>query len=287
MRRFLPAVALVLAGLLCFAAAAHANPRRTARALRSARIERQTEERRARWMRRSRSVGWPWQGALQNGVRLEPSPYVRWVGEYARAGHFYGTGELVALLERAALRVAVRLPGARLSVGELSRAHGGEIDGHGSHESGRDADIAFYMLDGRARPFDPWAFAAFDGNGEARAPNEGLRFDDARNWELVARLVTDPDARVQFIFVSNPIRGRLLAEARRRRAPRHVVDRAAMVLVQPAHGHPHRNHFHVRIYCPPADRPACRDRSPYWPWYPGPAPREADENIVAPGSSLP
>ena len=27
-------------------------------------------------------------------------------------------------------------------------------------------------------------------------------FDDARNWELVARLVADPDARVQYVFVA-------------------------------------------------------------------------------------
>jgi penicillin-insensitive murein endopeptidase len=166
------------------------------------------------------------------------------------------------------------LPGAKLSVGELSRPEGGEIDGHGSHESGRDADLSFYMSDWRGSPFTPWAFAAFEADGIARAPNAGLRFDDARNWELVARLVGDPDARVQFIFVSNPIRRRLLEEARRRRAPRSVVERAATVMVQPTHGHPHRNHFHVRIYCAPADRPSCRDRAPYWPWYPGTPPIE-------------
>jgi len=33
-------------------------------------------------------------------------------------------------------------------------------------------------------------------------------------------------------------------------------------MLQPSHGHPHRNHFHVRIYRPPADRPRCEDREP-------------------------
>jgi murein endopeptidase len=51
-----------------------------------------------------------------------------------------------------------------------------------------------------------------------------------------------------------------------------VIARAEALLIQPSHGHPHRNHFHVRIYCPPADRPACEDREPFHPWYPGTAP---------------
>ncbi len=102
-----------------------------------------------------------------------------------------------------------------------------------------------------------------------RGANAGLRFDDRRNYELVAKLVTDGDARVQYIFVANTLKRRLLAEAERRHAPRVIVERMEQVLIQPAGGNPHRNHFHVRIYCPPADRPACQDRPPFHAWYPG------------------
>jgi len=221
---------------------------------------------------RSVSVGFPWQGRLREGVELRESETVRRVGEYAPAGHFWGTHELVQLLERAARVVARRVPGSKLSVGELSKRAGGDIDGHGSHESGRDVDVAFYMLDGAGKPFEPFAFAEFDAEGRGKAPNEGLRFDDARNWELVARLVTDPDARVQYVFVGEALRARLLAEGRRRGASRAVLDRAAALLVQPGRGHPHRNHFHLRIYCDPSDRPQCRDRAPFHPWYPGTPP---------------
>ena len=223
--------------------------------------------------RRSRSVGYPWRGTLRRGVKLEESRYVRYVGEYAPRDNFWGTWELVQLVERAAYRVWQRIPGARLSVGELSAESGGDIDDHGSHENGRDADLSFYMLNGRGEPVEPWAFAAFRGDGTAMPPNEGYVFDDARNWELVAKLVADGDARVQYIFVANSIKRRLLAEGRRRGAPSAVLNRAEGVMVQPASGHPHRNHFHVRIYCPPADRPACRDRAPFHPWYPGAPPR--------------
>ena len=218
---------------------------------------------------RSRSLRYPWDGQLLKGARVRESDYVRYVGEYAKAGHFYGTWELAQLVERAARRVAFRLPGAKLSIGELSRAGGGHIDGHRSHTSGRDVDIGFYMTLADGSPHATYAFANVDWRGRGVAPNQYLRFDDARNWELVAKLLADGDARVQYIFVAAHIKSRLLAEAKRRRAPRSVLDRAKATLVQPAHGHPHRNHFHVRIYCAPADRGVCRDRAPFWPWYPG------------------
>jgi len=225
----------------------------------------------------SRSVGLPWDGRLRDAAELRESEIVHRAGEYAPHGNFWATHELVQLLERAARVVQRRVPGGRLTVGELSKRGGGEIDGHGSHENGRDVDVSFYMLDGAGQPYEPFAFAEFDAAGRGKAPNEGLRFDDARNWELVARLVADPDARVQYIFVGAALRARLLVEGSRRRASHSVLARAASVLVQPARGHPHRNHFHVRIFCDPSDRPACVDRAPFWSWYPG----------IAPGGSAP
>jgi penicillin-insensitive murein endopeptidase len=218
---------------------------------------------------RSRSFGYPWEGRLERGMRLRESNYVRYVPEYTAAGRFYGTWQLVQLLERAARRVAQRFPGARLSVGELSSKQGGDIGGHRSHESGRDADVGFFMTRNDGRPYAGGAFAPFDGQGRGLPPNPGLRFDDARNWELVSKLVDDGDARVQYIFVAHDIRQRLLREATRRRASAELVSRASAVLVEPAHGNPHRSHFHVRIYCSPADRSVCLDVGPYWAWYPG------------------
>jgi penicillin-insensitive murein endopeptidase len=232
----------------------------------------------------SASVGLPFEGRLRNGVLLRESETVRYAGEYAPTGNFYGTSELVQLLQRAAERVERRVPGARLSVGELSAERGGRIDGHRSHQNGRDVDIAFYMLDAAGEPFDPYGFAAFDRHGHGLPPNESLTFDDRRNYELAARLVSDPDARVQYIFVADTIKNRVLREARRRRASERVLSRLEAVMVQPSHGHPHRNHFHVRIYCPPGDRPRCEDREPYHAWYPGTPPVGAAPAAVADGS---
>jgi len=216
----------------------------------------------------SRSIGLPFEGRLESGVLVRETPLLRYTPEYAPNGNFFATAELAALLHRVSAHVARRRPGARLSIGEISRAHGGPIPGHNSHQNGRDVDIAFYMLDGRRQPFMPWAFANFDDQGRGDGPNVGLRFDDVRNWELVARLVSDADVRVQFVFVANGLKQRLLAEARRVQASPSVIARAERVLVQPAEGHPHRNHFHVRVYCSRRSGSGCRDRAPFHPWAP-------------------
>lgn len=219
--------------------------------------------------KRSISIGFPWRGKLVRGWQLRQSDYVHYTGEYRANGHFFGTWELVQLLERAARRVAFRHPGARLAVGELSARHGGRLAGHRSHENGRDVDIAFYMTDASGNSVHSWSFGNVGRDGRGSGANAHLRFDDARNWELVAKLVADGDARVQRIFVANTIQARLLSEARRRTAPQVLIERAKHVMVEPTHGHPHRNHFHVRIYCAPADQRMCRDSPPFWPWYPG------------------
>ena len=269
MRR-LSSVLLVL-GALALAPVAGAAPRPDT----AAKSGGDRDEGRARRRRsRSRSIGLPWRGRLQNGVELRESDNVRFVGEYAERGSRYGTWQLVQLVERAAERVQRRLPGARLSVGEISARDGGHLDGHRSHQSGRDVDLGFYMTDARERTFDAFAFAAFGRDGRGQGPNRMLRFDDARNWELVGKLVADGDARVQHIFVAHAIRQRLLREGRRRGAPARVLARAARVMSQPAH-HPHRNHFHVRIYCNPHERPRCEDRGTIHPWYPGQPPRSS------------
>jgi len=247
-----PLAAVIAVVLALASATASAVPVRSATAIR----------------RTSRSIGYPFAGRLESGVLVRETSTLRYTPEYAPHGNFHATWELAQLLYRAATHVARRRPGARLSIGEVSREHGGPIAGHNSHQNGRDVDLAFYMLDGRGQPFPPWAFANFDDQGRGDGPNVGLRFDDVRNWELVARLVADPDARVQFIFVVDGLKRRLLAEARRVGASPSVIARAERALVQPAEGHPHRNHFHVRIYCGARSGGGCRDRAPFHPWAP-------------------
>jgi penicillin-insensitive murein endopeptidase len=230
---------------------------------------------------RTRSTGYPWDGQLIRGQKVRESKFLRYLPEDAPAGRFFGTKPMVQMIERAARKVASRYPGAKLSIGELSSARGGDIDGHRSHESGRDADIGFYVKGAGGRPFPYYAFVTFGASGRGTGAHSNLRFDDARNWELVSKLVSDPDARVQYVFVARTIKSRLLRQAVRRKAPAQVIERAEAVMVEPARGNPHRSHFHVRIYCAPSDRPACRDVAPFWSWYPGNRPLDPTSEHAA------
>ncbi len=196
-----------------------------------------------------RSVGSPTEGALVGGKRISTSKDLRLVGALA-----YGMPALVDMLERGAAQVAKKHPGSVLTVGDLSRKGGGEVDGHRSHESGRDADLGFYFTRG-GKPFSPKRFATVDAAGNV-VGLPSARFDDARNWVLVESMLTDPKARVLQIFVAHHLRARLLAQAARAGASPAVRNRAAEVLMQPRKALPHDNHFHVRIACPSADR-AC------------------------------
>ena len=196
-----------------------------------------------------RSVGSPTEGHLVGGAHLSTSPYLRVVPVYAQDNVRYGLGALVGMIDRAGRRLARQFPGAVLSVGDLSRAGGGEIDRHASHESGRDADLAFFVTDARGRQIFAEHFVPFRADGTAPTW-PGAHFDDARNWALVTAVLEDPVAHVSHIFVSAPLRLRLLQYAARIGAPEALRTRAAFTMVQPHGSLPHDDHFHVRIACP-------------------------------------
>lgn len=228
----------------------------------------------------SLSVGRHNRGRLLRAHELHTSETLRFKTPTSEA-HF-GTDELVALLERASRAVMARTPGARLTVGDLSRRGGGRFRPHRSHQSGRDADVAFYLTDPSGTPLDLHRFFDFRRDLTVRGHDE-LRYDLVRNWQLVEAFVTD-EVPVQWIFVSNGIRTRLLEEGARQGASADVLARADAILSQPSHGGIHNDHFHVRIYCPAADHPRCLDDPPLHPWMTGApttpatetAPSEAD-----------
>jgi penicillin-insensitive murein endopeptidase len=197
------------------------------------------------------SVGSPTEGHLEGGARLDESAHLRFLPGHNRR---WGLPHLVSMLDRGAARVRKQFPGSVLAVGDLSRRGGGDVSGHHSHESGRDADVGFYVLNAAGKSVAPGRFVTFDEQG--RAPG-GLRFDDARNWALVASWLNDPQARVSHVFVAAHLRDRLLAHARQHKVPPALRNRAALALMQPKHGLPHDNHFHVRIACPGEQRGVC------------------------------
>lgn len=196
-----------------------------------------------------RSVGTPTEGHLIGGAHLATSPQLRIVPAYDNGDVRYGLGSLVGMLDRASRRVRRQFSDAVMSVGHLSKQGGGELDRHASHESGRDADVAFYVKNQAGSPVYADHFVKFAANGTAPTW-PGAVFDDARNWALVAALLDDPVAHVSHIFVASHLRARLLAYAARVGAPLALQSRAAVTMVQPHGALPHDDHFHVRISCP-------------------------------------
>lgn len=199
------------------------------------------------------SFGSPTNGRLEGGIeiagreglRLKQPTSARW-----------GLPQLVSLLERGARRVRGRHPGSVLLVGDLSRRGGGDLTRHRSHESGRDADVGFYFVDQRGRPAEISRFRAVDLQGRAVGERK-LTFDTVRNWTLIQTWLTDPEVRVQHIFVAAPLRQKLLRFARERGVSLPLLHRAALAMKQPRDGLLHDDHYHVRIGCPPRQRHVC------------------------------
>jgi penicillin-insensitive murein DD-endopeptidase len=206
------------------------------------------------------SLGAPNEGRLVGGARLDDAKAVRVYPSRAGRDRRWGLPELVGMLTRSSERVAAQHPGSVLGVGDLSQRGGGDISLHHSHESGRDADVGFYVARSNGKGFVGDDFVAFDREGRA-LDGRALRFDDARNWALVESWLSDPKARVTHVFIAEHLRARLLAYARSVGAPERLRARAAFTLTQPRHALPHDDHFHVRIACPPRAAAGCVE----WP----------------------
>lgn len=204
----------------------------------------------------SESIGSPSDGRLVGGVHLEPKPYLRVVPAYAGHDRRWGHAALIGMLDRAARRVAKRYPGAVLGVGDISQRGGGDVHLHRSHESGRDADVAFYVLDAKNKPVQAKTFLRFGPTLESSELG-GVRFSVAQNWRLVQELLLDPKAHVSHIFVAEPLRQALLAHARKIGVAPALRARAAFALMQPSTTQAHDDHFHVRISCPKANAAVC------------------------------
>ena len=102
----------------------------------------------------SSSIGSPTNGRLEGGVALPLSaPGLRYNDRRSENARF-GTVETIGAILRAAAVVSRELPGSELVVNDIGLERGGAIAHHGSHRSGRDADILFYLLgdDGKPTP---------------------------------------------------------------------------------------------------------------------------------------
>lgn len=210
------------------------------------------------------SVGKPSNGYLIAGARLPDRGEGFTTREVWRTrDNRFGTDELIDLVVGVARRMHQQVPGVQIVVADLSGRGGGERYAfHRSHQSGRDADLLYYLRDASGQPFEPDAMHVFDAAGRAR-DGSGLTVDVPRTWLLVRELITAPEAPIQWIFLYEPLARRLLDHAARIGEPEALIARARRTLKQPGDSARHDDHMHVRVYCSPADRAyGCVDIGP-------------------------
>jgi penicillin-insensitive murein endopeptidase len=244
MSRRLPAIALLLA-LVCWQANAPAGGRKLP-----------DKYKKAPYSLMSLSVGYPNDGWQKRAIKMKTRKYLKVKGG---SGRFtWGHPALVKMLYRSSRDIYRAKRGSVMLVGDISRKKGGSLAGHHSHQSGRDADIAFYAKNKKGKPVRLKKFVAFDGDGKAK-DGSGLRFDTWRNWLLIQSWINDHRAGLSHIFVSRPLKKRLLAFARKRPAYKKHVKRALQLLKEPANADAHDDHFHVRISCPKKQDDICHE----------------------------
>ena len=176
------------------------------------------------------SVGFADQGRLINAVHMPDDP--AWVCQ--RPDLAYGTKETVDSLALAFRAVHAQFPGsapARLS--HIGAREGGYVRPHHSHQSGRDADVAFFYK----RDQVP------GGHGRRER-----YIDPARNWALLRALITQTDVQVILVDrgIQNVLRDHALAAGEDRAWVDRIFRAGKASLVQ--HARKHRDHFHVRFY---------------------------------------
>lgn len=214
------------------------------------------------------SLGSVRNGHLLNSAELPvESEHHSIIERHRRRNTRYGSDQIIELITYGARKVAAQFPGSVLRVGNIGRRGGGRIPWSNSHHTGRDADLAFYCvhIDDDLPVLAP-DLLHFDDDGVS-LERPDLRFDVARNWALARALLTHPEIRLQFLFISEGLKRLLLEHAESIGEDPELVAQARAVLHQPTDALPHNDHWHVRIACTKRDRlEGCLDAGPRWAW---------------------
>ncbi len=178
----------------------------------------------------------------------------------------YATRRLIDGLLDAAALVAKSHPGPKRAGGNMSYQKGGDIRWSVSHNSGRDADLAFYVIDATTKkPVTAPDLITFREDGVGKRGR--YLFDVPRNWALAKALLTHDELQIQYLFISTGLKAMLLQHARGLEEPAWLLERASKVLHQPTDSSPHNDHLHVRVTCGLEERlVGCLNRGPRWDW---------------------
>lgn len=222
----------------------------------------------------STSIGGPSDGRLEGAVPFpKQAPGVILNPRRLNEGGHFGTVEMIQALVRAAAVVDSALPGGHpLVINDLCFREGGPIPHHGSHQSGRDVDVLFYLFDREGNPRPAKGVPLnLKGRGwdfnDLEDPEDDLfvKLDAARSWRFLQALAEDNESLLQRVYLAEHLRTLMLKAARRAKAPRAARQRIEALTCQP--GTPHDDHFHLRFFCSTEDIEAgCQDSGPIYPW---------------------
>lgn len=162
---------------------------------------------------------------------------------------YFGHPVLIDFIRNLSQQIAERHH-LNLLIGDLGQARGGPTpSGHRSHQTGLDVDIWFEQ-----EPLDhTLSLLEREKRGALSMVNEDGMSVSRRRWNSIQaeilRLASQSSA-VQRIFVNAAIKKNLCETQR---------DRSWLRKIRPWWGHD--EHFHVRLFCPPAN-PQCVDQEP-------------------------
>jgi penicillin-insensitive murein endopeptidase len=210
------------------------------------------------------SVGDAATGVLVNGHRLEETKAIGILPSHRDRNLRYGSEPIMLTLEHAAAEL-FRQTGTRMWVGNISKKGGGNISYSASHNSGRDADVAFCYRDQNGNPVDPPDLVRLDASGWSA--DGKLQFDIERTWIVLKALATTPHAEVQYLFLARPLEEKLLFHAKKKNEPRRLRRRVEDLLRRPKGTGPHDDHLHLRVYCGERDvAGGCQNGGILHPW---------------------
>ncbi|MFO0618602.1 MAG: HEAT repeat domain-containing protein [Polyangiaceae bacterium] len=199
---------------------------------------------------KSRSVGDTSHGRVVHAAEVIESESLAILAKQKERNLRYGSSEMVGLLAFAA-KGLFEATHTKLWLGNVGKKGGGDIVYSVSHNAGRDADVAFSYLDAAGKPIDAPDLVPLDKDGKSK--DGSVRLDAGRTWITVRGLATAPDVEVEYVFISEPLKKKVLAWARDHKEPPEVIQRAADIMRQPGGSAPHDDHLHVRIYCSSLD----------------------------------
>jgi penicillin-insensitive murein endopeptidase len=210
------------------------------------------------------SIGDTSHGYLVGSAELVENDAVGILPVQKERGLRYGTRAIVEMIQSAGRALHAETK-TRLWIGNIGKRDGGDITWSVSHNSGRDADIAFCYMNKNGKPKDPPDLVPL--NGQGLAAGQDLRLDPKRTWIVIKALLAYPKAQVQYLFMADGLKSQVLMHASNSGESPALVKRAAAVIRQPSGSAPHNDHLHLRIFCGEQDvLGGCRNTGAIHPW---------------------